>query len=867
MEAKEEIYLYIKEHCEKKGVTALEVSKIFDIKRNVASHYLNRLTEDGKLRKGSTRPVCFFLEDSIDKRAKKEQSVFAEFVGYDGTIKSEIEKCKAAVSYPTNGLPMIICGASGVGKSYLASLIHKYAAEAGVIKKTAPFVVLNCADYANNSELLSSVLFGHVKGAFTGANEEKRGLLAEADGGYLFLDEVHNLSAENQEKLFIFIDSQKYRMLGDSKNWQQANVRLLFATTEDIHSTLLATFRRRIPLEIRIPDFLERSYGERFLLVSRFFQNEAEILQKNLHVDSTLFQSLMNLHAEGNIGTIKSEIKVLCAKAYSVQSGEELCIGNVKEQLMRDEKKWKKYYFSYNKNEVTEKTSPYRLFREITQMFTNGMSVVEIEDTLPHFYEEILERIKYYLGTEEEFQSLIPFSHIAEKCDRTVNPIIKRYGYQLSGLEIRELHKLLVAFLFDEQIHYVSFKISAYEKKKFHKFEVIVEKLFEELLEDENRNIREMLQIILTVWLSGKIQLKSKVNALILMHGERSASSVAWLTNEMIGSYVYEAFDMPVTVHTGELIEKVNDYVKDIETGEGLVILVDMGSLEQMYDKISGNIDGDLVIINNVSTALALDIGFLLARKESIYQITQTDLSPFYVKMQYYKGLSQKPNIVVSCISGEGIAVEIKENLKKYIDTDKIDILTMDYTELKTQLKRGEAEVFHNTLLVFTTTALSSSLVSIVNVEDIVNGFANPSISESILDKASFKEFTNDLIKLFTLKGVASRLRFLNPEVIMHEVDYVIRQYETYYHAELPNFLRINLFLHTSIMIERVLVKEESVKIANIDKNGIDEESKKFIEVSEDIFKKIMEKYKIEISEAEYLLLYQILQSIVSKEK
>ena len=78
---------------------------------------------------------------------------------------------------------------------------------------------------------------------------------SRADGGYLFLDEVHNLSAENQEKLFLFIDSQKYRMLGDSKNWQTAKVRLLFATTEDIHSTLLATFRRRIPFEIRIPDF------------------------------------------------------------------------------------------------------------------------------------------------------------------------------------------------------------------------------------------------------------------------------------------------------------------------------------------------------------------------------------------------------------------------------------------------------------------------------------------------------------------------------------------------------------------------------------------------------------------------------------
>ena len=108
-------------------------------------------------------------------------------------------------------------------------------------------------------------------------------------------------------------------MLGDSKNWQTAKVRLLFATTEDIHSTLLATFRRRIPFEIRIPDFLERSYGERFLLVSSFFQNEAEILKKNICVDSEYFRRMLNLHEEGNIGAVKSKIKVLCAQAYSQQ--------------------------------------------------------------------------------------------------------------------------------------------------------------------------------------------------------------------------------------------------------------------------------------------------------------------------------------------------------------------------------------------------------------------------------------------------------------------------------------------------------------------------------------------------------------------
>jgi len=209
--------------------------------------------------------------------------------------------------------------------------------------------------------------------------------------------------------------------------------------------------------------------------------------------------------------------------------------------------------------------------------------------------------------------------------------------------------------------------------------------------------------------------------------------------------------------------------------------------------------------------------------------------------------------------------VEIKEILSRYVNTDEIDILTMDYSELKKQLNRGSAEDFHNTIVVFTTTPLSSTVVPVMNVEDLVNGFTNPSFPEFMLNKENVREFTNDIIKLFTLKGVASRLRFLNPEVVMQEVDQVIRGYENYYHVQLPNFLRINLFLHTSIMIERVLVKEESGKIDSIDTEGINEESRKFIEVSKDIFKSIMMKYKIEISDAEYLLLYQILQSVIQK--
>lgn len=871
MEAKEEIYQYIRKNIKEDGVTAQSIAEIFGIKRNVASHYLNLLEKEGKLQKGTNRPVHFSIPTDTEKKAEecnnmiderpaaqKEVSVFSKFIGYNGSMEQVIEKCKAAVNYPVNGLTMIICGASGVGKSYLASLIHQYAVESGAVEKNAPFVVLNCADYANNSELLSSVLFGHVKGAFTGANEEKQGLLAEADGGYLFLDEVHNLSAENQEKLFLFIDSQKYRMLGDSKNWQTAKVRLLFATTEDIHSTLLATFRRRIPFEIRIPDFLERSYGERFLLVSSFFQNEAEILKKNICVDSEYFRRMLNLHEEGNIGAVKSKIKVLCAQAYSQQREEELRITTPGKESSDS------FHFYWNRPEKKKWMSSYQIFSNITGCFVPGMNYSKIEEVLDLFLQTITRRLEEN-KKENNFCEIPPFRHYEEKCRNSINKILKSYGYRLNELEIDEFYKMVIAVLFDETFFGAAFKISGYEKKKYRKYEVMISRILDAVLEDYNDNVREFLQTILTVWLSDKVKVKSKINALILMHGEHSASSMASLANEMIGDYVYEAFDMPIQVHTEDLIVKVNDYVRDIETNEGLVLLVDMGSLERMYDKISRNVDGDLVIVNNVSTAFALELGFSLFDKADIYRITQMDMSQFNMKMQYYKGLSQKPNIIVSCISGEGIALEIKEILSRYVNTDEIDILTMDYSELKKQLNRGSAEDFHNTIVVFTTTPLSSTVVPVMNVEDLVNGFTNPSFPEFMLNKENVREFTNDIIKLFTLKGVATRLRFLNPEVVMQEVDQVIRGYENYYHVQLPNFLRINLFLHTSIMIERVLVKEESGKVDSIDTEGINEESRKFIEVSKDIFKSIMMKYKIEISDAEYLLLYQILQSVIQK--
>ena len=98
-----------------------------------------------------------------------------------------------------------------------ASLMHNYALEMKVKSEDSPFIVFNCADYSNNPQLLTSQLFGVKKGAYTGAESDKVGLIEQANGGILFLDEIHRLPPEGQEALFIFLDSGTFRRIGDSE--------------------------------------------------------------------------------------------------------------------------------------------------------------------------------------------------------------------------------------------------------------------------------------------------------------------------------------------------------------------------------------------------------------------------------------------------------------------------------------------------------------------------------------------------------------------------------------------------------------------------------------------------------------------------
>ncbi len=208
---------------------------------------------------------------------------------------------------------VLIVGESGTGKELVASAVH-----AGSLRKDGPFIAINCAAVPAN--LLESELFGHVRGAFTDAKGDRKGLFAQAEGGTLFLDEIGDLPLELQPKLLRALQERKVRPLGGTTE-VPFNARLITATNRDLETEVDQKrfredlFYRINVVKIEVPPLRER-HGDVLTLAQHFVQ--AAAVQSNKQVKGLSAAAAAKLVAyewPGNVRELENCIQSMVALA------------------------------------------------------------------------------------------------------------------------------------------------------------------------------------------------------------------------------------------------------------------------------------------------------------------------------------------------------------------------------------------------------------------------------------------------------------------------------------------------------------------------------------------------------------------------
>lgn len=702
------------------GVYTGEISQKLNIQRSNVSLILNELYKEGILLKINHKPVLYMLNK--DRRVHTNSDTYKisldTILGSAKTLKKCIQQAKAAILYPPSGLHTIIVGPSGAGKTMFAELMYKYAIESNIFDVSAPFEVFNCADYANNPQLLLAHLFGCKKGAFTGADKDRKGIVAKADGGILFLDEVHRLPPDGQEMLFHLIDKKLYTPLGQEIT-KKSDLLIICATTENIDETLLTTFTRRIPMSIKIPSLSERTIEERFELVCEFFKIEATRIIRNISVSTNSIRQLLLYECSGNVGQLKSDIQLGCANAF---------LSSVSKRLKNVEVHCTDFNSNVNQGLFIYKNH----FKEIDKLIKEGKtlcftskgkeSFINNDDYSVNynFYKNIEERVQelQQKGTiDSEIKTIMEieiqnyFKNYIRNFEQEINieelsKIVNKEIISLVEIFLKKAEKVLQRIFRLKIFHglclhlnssiiriknnktIINYNLSNIKKEFSKEFEIskelaiMIEKEFNVTMPEDEIGFITMFLVVDEV---ENEDIVDKPIIVIAMHGKATASSMADVANRLVKANNIYAYDMPLDESSEIAYEKLKNIIIQKNKGAGVILLVDMGSLNIYGEIINKDTGIDIRTLDMASTPVAIECSrraVIEADIEVIYEAIKHDAfkySPYELNVSE-SFIPKGNNIIITlCTTGEGSAIKLKNFIECKINLSnyKVKVFAM----------------------------------------------------------------------------------------------------------------------------------------------------------------------------------------------
>jgi two-component system, NtrC family, nitrogen regulation response regulator NtrX len=270
----------------------LSLEKIVVLVRNAVQQ--RRLAEENQLLRSELGHRYQVIGDSVPMKAMRQQ---------------------IAVTAPTNGR-VLIYGESGAGKELVARALH-----AASLRSGGPFVEVNCA--AIPEELIESELFGHVKGSFTGATDDKTGKFQKADGGTLFLDEIGDMSLRTQSKVLRVLEEQRFEPVGSNRT-VNVDARVIAATNKNLEQEIArGAFRQDLFYRLNVIPFYVpplRDRKEDIVILARHFLNEFSSTygKKTRELSDTAMEVVLRYPWPGNVRELRNLVErlvIVCPQA------------------------------------------------------------------------------------------------------------------------------------------------------------------------------------------------------------------------------------------------------------------------------------------------------------------------------------------------------------------------------------------------------------------------------------------------------------------------------------------------------------------------------------------------------------------------
>lgn len=867
---------------ELRAISASELSKETGMDRTTVSRYLNQLTREGLMRKLDGRPVLFEVIHAgkvtdvitskpamVPAKANDKKDLDLIIGAYD-TLQVAVQQAKAAILYPPRGLHTLILGETGVGKSMFAELMYRFSLDSGVIGTDAPFVKFNCADYAENPQLLVAQIFGVKKGAYTGADKDREGLLKKADGGILFLDEVHRLSPQGQEMLFTFIDKGHFRRLGDSELLLNAEVQIIAATTEDPGSFLLKTFTRRIPMSITLPPLRERTLSERYELIKTFIREESKRVSRAIYVNRSALMSMLLYDCPNNIGQLKSDLQLSCAKAflnyksknknYMMVNHSDLPAHMKKgfmdqkekrdaiDQLLKNRDDILKFSFDEQDEQILEYSEPTDAYfydtieKKLELLKNSGIEDDEIKSILNI---DIEKHFQKYLGN-------LPERFKRDEIEKVVHAdVLDMVDYILTyaGEKLKKTYDEKLFFGLALHLHSSIERIKSGGKIYHPKLNLIRVSYGDEFLVamevakavDERFGIEITLDEIgyLTMFLaSNPYELDEddmvKVGVLVMMHGNSTATSMTAVANNLVGEEHAQAIDMPLSMKASDMYELAKEEIKRINRGKGVLLLVDMGSLSSFGEMLTEETGIIVKTIDMVSTPTVIEACRKAVLGRDLFDIYHSCIDDRRISqklIQNAKNNEKRRLIITACFTGEGASEKLKEIIKTDVQEDEIEVRPLNV------ISKNE---FTNAVHVLSEDYVVLAIISTIPIQ--IEGYRYIAAMDYLSGKA--KGLLREWIKQDTsMRNVAHSLKeHINKwdsEDLVLKSQSLLQSLVKNTDTELPEEVFTGMLLHLCFLVERKLNNEAAIRF-----EGLSEFENQY-EMDFKLFRRLLRPYEV----------------------